>query len=104
VVEHLTHDPNIKCLNPATNTGRGGKQISNIIWLCTGIVVGFSTHNNKVQGSNPIMGNLKKEIKETKRSTSICLCLCSTFVVLSAHDPQIKGLNPATRTGIREKA
>ncbi len=97
----MTHDPEIKGLNPATGTDRGKKQKSNKIWLCSSsTVVGHSTHDHKVQGSNPIMGNLKENIK---RSTKICMCPCGTMVEHSTHDPKIKVLNSATDTGIGKK-
>ncbi len=55
----------IKSLNPETDSGRGEgqKQYSST-------VVGQSTHDLKVQGSNSITGNLKENIK---RSTKICM-------------------------------
>jgi hypothetical protein len=65
-------------------------------------VVGFSTNDNKFQGSNPITGNLNGKIR--KRITKICLCLYSTVVEHLTHDTKIMGLNPATDTGIGGKS
>ncbi len=93
----------IKGLYPDSNTGKGEKQYNLIVnrqHSCRDNT--RLTHDNTVQGSNPITGNLTKKI--TKRSSKICSCLSSTVVEHSAHDPNIKGLNHATVTGRGGKA